>query len=65
MRAGTTARALAPWGESGVRVGVKADVASLSRAVHWHQPYSYINYSPNYSVTIPVKHNGANYSQGI
>ena len=23
----TTARALAPWGESGVRVGVKADVA--------------------------------------
>jgi hypothetical protein len=29
VRAGTIARALAPWGESGVRVRVKADVARL------------------------------------
>ena len=29
MRARTIARALAPWGESGVRVRVKADVARL------------------------------------
>ena len=33
MRAGTTARALAPWGESEVRVRIKADVAALSRAI--------------------------------
>jgi hypothetical protein len=29
VRAGTIARALAPWGESGVRVRIKADVARL------------------------------------
>jgi hypothetical protein len=29
VRAGTIARALAPWGESGVRVRVRADVARL------------------------------------
>jgi hypothetical protein len=29
VRAGTIVRALAPWGESGVRVRVKADVARL------------------------------------
>jgi hypothetical protein len=29
VRDGTIARALAPWGESGVRVGVRADVARL------------------------------------
>ena len=33
MRAATIARALAPWGESVVRVEEKADVASLSRAL--------------------------------
>jgi hypothetical protein len=29
VRAGTIARALAPWGESGVRVRIKADVTRL------------------------------------
>jgi hypothetical protein len=29
VRADTIARALAPWGESGVRVRVKADMARL------------------------------------
>jgi hypothetical protein len=29
VRAGTIARALAPWGESGVRLRVKTDVARL------------------------------------
>ena len=33
VRAGTIARALAPLGESVVRVGGKADVAALSRAI--------------------------------
>jgi hypothetical protein len=38
VRAGTIARALALWGESGVRVKKKADVAGYSVVMHWHQP---------------------------
>ena len=38
VRAGTIACALAPWGESGVRVRKKADVAGYSEVRHWHQP---------------------------
>jgi hypothetical protein len=38
VRDGTIARALAPWGESGVRVRKKADVAGESEVRHWHQP---------------------------
>jgi hypothetical protein len=38
VRAITIARALAPRGESGVRVREKADVAGESGVMHWHQP---------------------------
>jgi hypothetical protein len=38
VRDGTIARVLAPWGESGVRVREKANVADESVVVHWHQP---------------------------
>jgi hypothetical protein len=34
VRAGTIARALTPWGESGVRVKVKTNVAGESGVMH-------------------------------
>jgi hypothetical protein len=36
VRDDTIACALAPWGESEVRLRKKADVAGESGAVHWH-----------------------------